>query len=416
MSRIGLSVLALFSVVVAGCGDGGKPSSPVNPSPPGGSGAAEVPPPRPDSPPPGTSTWKDRAKAASDKGIRFLREKQSADMKWGFKTPNGEFRPDVGLTALALVAMIESPRAYKESDGPFLREPLAWLATNQKADGSIHSGMLGTYNTSVAMLALAGSKNPAYRPVLDKALEYLRIVQSDEGEKYERSDIYYGGAGYGGDERPDLSNTHFAVEAAAAAGMPADDPFFKKSLVFLQRSQNFSESNDLKELDGVSVGNDGGAYYAPGATAGEAKAGFVTLPDGRKIRRSYGSMSYALLKSYAFCKLDRRDARVRALTGWLDKNFELEHNPGMGGDKPGAQYSGLYYYYLTMSRALAASGDVLTLPDGSVRPWKEQLAEKLTALQKEDGAWVNDKNGEFWENVPVLTTAYAVAALNACLK
>jgi hypothetical protein len=63
----------------------------------------------------------------------------------------------------------------------------------------------------------------------------------------------------------------------------------------------------------VGVGNDGGGFYSPGSTAGEAKAGFVTLPDGKKIRRSYGSMSYALLKSYAFCKIDRRDPRVRAL-------------------------------------------------------------------------------------------------------
>jgi squalene-hopene/tetraprenyl-beta-curcumene cyclase len=415
MSRIGQSFLAALCVIcVAGCGDAASSGTGAvpNAASAGGGGTAT----RPDSPPPGTATWKDRAKAASDKGIRFLRDKQSQDLKWGFRTPSGEFRPDVGLTGLVLLAMMESPRAYREADGPFIREPLAWLATNQKPDGSIHGGMLATYNTSVAMLALSASKNPAYRPVLDKALEYLRLIQSDESERYERSDVYYGGVGYGGDERPDLSNTHFAVEAAAAAGMPADDPFFQKALVFLQRSQNASESNDLKPADGISVGNDGGGYYSPGSTAGEAKAGFVTLPDGRKIRRSYGSMSYALLKSYAFCKLDRRDARVRALVGWLDKNFELEHNPGMGGEKPEAKYAGLYYYYLTMARALAVTGDVLTLPDGSARPWKQELAEKIVSLQKDDGAWLNDKNGDFWEGVPVLSTAYALAVLNACLK
>jgi squalene-hopene/tetraprenyl-beta-curcumene cyclase len=414
--------LCAAAFVVAGCGDGGQGSAAAG-TPGSGASAAQAPTPggapstRPDAPPPGTATWKDRTKASIDRGIRFLRDQQSPDMKWGFRTPDGKFRPDVGITALILLGMLESHRGYSEQDGPFMRDALAWLATNQKPDGSIHGGMLATYNTAVSMLALSASKNPAYRPTLDKALEYLRVVQSDESERYERSDVYYGGVGYGGDERPDLSNTHFAVEAAATAGMPADDAFFKKSLVFLQRSQNASETNDLPvSPDGVGVGNDGGGFYSPGSTAGEAKAGFVTLPDGKKIRRSYGSMSYALLKSYAFCKIDRRDPRVRALVDWLNKNYELKHNPGMQGEKPNAEFAGLFYYYLTMARALRAAGDVLTLPDGSPRPWKQELAETIIALQKEDGAWVNEKNGEFWENVPILGTAYAVATLNLCLK
>jgi squalene-hopene/tetraprenyl-beta-curcumene cyclase len=408
------------AIVVAGCGDA-TPSSSSSATPPAAKGPIAgapdaAPTTRPDSPPPGTETWKDRAKAAADKGVRFLREKQSPEGLWGFRLQNGEFRPDVGLTGLALLSILESPRGYSESDGPFIRLPAEWLAAQQKPDGSIHGGMLATYNTAVAMLALSATKNPKYRPVLDKGLEYLRVVQSDESERYERSDVYYGGVGYGGDERPDLSNTHFAVEAAAKSGMAADDPFFEKALVFLQRSQNYGETNDLPVKDGVSVGNDGGGYYAPGASSGEAKAGFVELPDGRKIRRSYGSMSYALLKSYAFCKLDRRDARVRALVSWLDANYDVTKNPGMTGDKPNAEYAGLFYYYLTMARALQAAGDVLSTKEGTPRPWKRDLAEHLVALQKEDGAWTNDRNGEFWENVPVLATAYSVGTLAICLK
>jgi hypothetical protein len=418
--RTGFLAALLAVILGAGCDRQPPPTAAASPS----SGAAAEPSaasPRPDSLPPGTASWKDRAKKAVDEGIRFLRARQSEDGKWGFRTPDGKFVPDVGITSLCLLAMLESPRAYTESDGPFIRLAAEWIASQQKPDGSM-GAQLATYNTAVAVLALSATKNPAYKPVLDKATGYLRIVQSDESEKYQRSDRYYGGVGYGGDERPDLSNTHFAVEAARVGGMPADDAFFQKALVFLQRSQNFGEANDLPVMTDtesntqVAVGNDGGAYYSPGPTKNEAKAGFVELPDGRKIRRSYGSMSYALLKSYAFCGLDRRDARVRALIDWLGKNWELDHNPGMPDTKPDAKYAGLYYYYLTMARALRAAGDVLTLPDGGVRPWRQELAEKLVQLRKEDGAWINDRNGEFWEDVPILATAYAVLTLDQCLK
>jgi Squalene-hopene cyclase C-terminal domain/Prenyltransferase and squalene oxidase repeat len=364
---------------------------------------------------PGTGSWKDQAKAAVDQGIRFLRDNQTPDGKWTFKS---KAPPDIGITALCVLGMIEAPRKYRETDGPFIRQPLEWIAASQKPDGSIFGKMLATYNTSVAVLALVASQNPAYKPTIEKALQYLELVQADESEKYTPADRYYGGVGYGGDERPDQSNTQFAVEAAKAGGMKADSPFFKKAVEFSQRSQNRSESNNLPDKD-VVPGNDGGGYYAPGTTPGEAKAGFETLPDGRKIRRSYGSMSYALLKTYLFSNLDLKDARVQAVVDWLSKHYQLEYNPGMEGssDKPNAKYSGLYYYYLTMARTLAVvKGDILKDEAGKPRNWREDLAKTLIKLQREDGSWANDQNTDFWEASPVLATAMAVNALNACLK
>ena len=268
----------------------------------------------------------------------------------------------------------------------------------------------------LAVLALAASGNAAYKPILAKAGEYIRVVQSDEAEGYASGDRYYGGVGYGGDERPDLSNTQFAVEAARAAGVSKDDPFFRKAATFASRSQNLSETNDLKDKE-PAVGNDGGGYYAPGVNAGESKAGMVTLADGRKIRKSYGSMSYALLKTYVFCDIDRRDARVKALLEWIGKNYSVTENPGMRQEgKPLSEKTGLFYYYLTMARALGAAGDgALTGADGKAIAWKESLAKQIVSLQKADGSWANE-NSEFWENSPVLATSMALNALNACLK
>lgn len=415
MARTTLLLLTLLCAI--GCER--HPDSPAAPSAKGAGAGAQSPTPatsHPEPQAPGAGDWKSEAKAAVDKGLRYLTEHRNPKGRWGF---NSKVPDDLGITALILVAALESPRKYREGDAPWVRDNMEWIASSQKPDGSIHGGMLATYNTSIAILALAASENPKYRPILDKAVEYLRLIQADEGEKYQPSDRYYGGIGYGGDERPDMSNTHFAVEAAAAGGAKPDDPLFKKAEKFANRSQNRSESNDLQDKD-VVPGNDNGGYYSPGTNPGEAKAGFVTLPDGKKIRRSYGSMSYCLLKTYKLCSIDLKDPRVQGLVEWLSKNYQLEYNPGMdeaNKDKPEGKYSGLYYYYLSMARALGSiKADVLKDPAGKPRNWREDLAKTVVKLQRDDGSWANDKNKDFWEDSPFVATAMALNVLNSCLK
>ena len=69
-------------------------------------------------------------------------------------------------------------------------------------------------------------------------------------------------------------------------------------------------------------------------------------PDGGL--RSYGSMTYAGLKSMIYCGAGPEDPRVKAATKWIKDHYTLAENPGMG-------QQGLYYYYQTMSKALAAA-------------------------------------------------------------
>ena len=66
--------------------------------------------------------------------------------------------------------------------------------------------------------------------------------------------------------------------------------------------------------------------------------------------RSYGSMSYALLKGYLFAGLAKDDPRVQAVWKWLRENYTLDVNPGFqASDDPTASYQGLFYYFYTMA-------------------------------------------------------------------
>jgi hypothetical protein len=53
----------------------------------------------------------------------------------------------------------------------------------------------------------------------------------------------------------------------------------------------------------------------------------------------------------------------------------------------------------------------LTIPDGRGIDWRKELTQKLVEKQKGNGSWVND-SGRWWENDPILVTAYSLIAMN----
>jgi squalene-hopene/tetraprenyl-beta-curcumene cyclase len=319
---------------------------------------------------------------------------------------------DAGITAMAVGALLSVPEPRPEPVQAAITEGLDWLASLQKDDGSIHEGMLANYVTSASILALVKGGRAGDRARVEKATAFLKALQADEAEGYSAGDRYYGGMGYGGDERPDLSNLQMALEALHTAGTPPSDPAFQKALAFLQRCQNRSESNDLvvvADRKTIAAGNDGGAGYAPG----ESKAGFVTMPDGKQIPRSYGSMSYALLKGYLFAGLSKDDARVQAVWKWLRENYTLDVNPGFqASDDPTAAYQGLFYYFYTMAKALDLFGErALVDAAGTSHDWRSELAGRLVAMQRPDGSWINENAARWFEGNPVLATSYAMLTL-----
>jgi squalene-hopene/tetraprenyl-beta-curcumene cyclase len=283
--------------------------------------------------------------------------------------------------------------------------------------------------TCVAVGALARSEDPAVKPALLKAQAYILALQNVEKQGYQRKDRDYGSIGYGDMQRGDLSNTQFAMEALRLTGLPADHEAFAKAMVFLQRTQNLKSVNDFAgkvpdaggQLMDVGSGDDGGAAYYPG----NSPMGYIDLPDGTKVPRSYGSMTYALLKAYTLAGVKPDDARIMAAVKWLQGNWTLSENPGAdpkllaGKDGEKIKYQGLFYYYMVLAQALDGAGlaELQTAgKDGKVEvvAWRKALRSHLEAQQQQDGTWVNSKNDRWYEGMPLLATAYAMLALEHC--
>lgn len=326
-------------------------------------------------------------------GVNFLKNSQLEDGLWTTETVPG-------ISALVTTSLLES--GVPASD-PVVSKALKRLEGYVQKDGGIYYEKSNhrNYETCISIMAFhAANTDGRYDSTIKNAEKFLRGLQWDEGEGIESSDTAYGGAGYGGHSRPDLSNTQFLIEALHKAGAKADDPAIQKALVFVSRTQNLESEYNTTPF--ASKIDDGGFYYTP-AAGGTSQAG--KTPDGGL--RSYGSMTYAGLKSMIYAGVNEDDKRVKAANEWIRRHYTLKENPGL-------ELMGLYYYFHTFAKALdAMKVDQFKDAEGKQHNWRAELIEQLASLQQENGSWSN-KQKRWYESDPNLATAYALLALSYC--
>ncbi len=332
-------------------------------------------------------------KSTVDQAIDFLKTTQTDEGFWTTGT-------NAGITGLVLTALLDNGVS---PDDPVAKQALAHLETYIQPDGGIYFEKTThkNYETCIAMMAFhKANADGRYTKIVDNAKNFLRGLQWDQGEGIESSDPAYGGFGYGSHKRPDLSNTQFLLEALKTAGVPSDDPAIQKALIFVSRTQNLETEHNTTPF--AARINDGGFYYTP-AAEGTSQAGI----DNNGGLRSYGSMTYAGLKSMIYAGLSKDDVRVKAALNWLKKHYSIEQNPGLGKQ-------GLYYYYHTFARTLAVMEmDVFEDAEGVKHDWRKELVETLAAQQKSNGSWLNEAD-RWMEGDPNLVTAYVLLALSNC--
>lgn len=317
--------------------------------------------------------------------------------------PNGSWKYDPAVTSLVLYSFMLQPGYDNDPEtAEVIKKGYAFLEKFVKPNGGIYDEQYRNYSTAVGLLAFTASGKPEYKAIIENAKKYLIKFQLDEGEDISEKHAFYGGIGYGGDTRPDLSNLHLALEGIKAAEdlEAADDekgtkkeqlaPHWRKALVFLSRTQNLKSVNDMDYAT-----NDGGFIYETGHYKPE-----------RSI--SYGSMTYAGLKSLLFAGIDKNDIRVRKAYAWICDNYTVEENPKFGT-------TSLYYYFMTATKCLTAfGGDTVTDGKGKKHYWREDFLKKIISLQHEEGYWVNP-DGRYQENIKDLATAYSVIAMKYAL-
>jgi len=357
-------------------------------------------------PPTGSLAREGQASAPTDRGSRDQLNRSVAKgvgyLIGKGQAPDGSFTRDAGpaVTSLCVMALLRSGRSV---DDPAVDRGLKYLATFVREDGGIYAegSYYQNYETCVTMMCLAEANGDGrYAETIRRADHFVKNVQWDKTEEIEESDFRFGGAGYGTHARPDLSNTSFLIDALRSAGNAETDESIQAALLFVSRSQNLEGPHNATPF--AAKNPDGGFYYTP-AAGGQSQAG-TTDAGGL---RSYASMTYAGLKSMIYAGVGPDDPRVRAAVEWTRKNYDLKTNPGIGT-------AGLYYYYHTFAKALAAMKvDTFEDAKGERHDWRAELIAELARRQRADGSWINE-NSRWMEGDANLVTAYSLLALSYC--
>ncbi len=328
------------------------------------------------------------------KAVVYLKTKGQAD--------NGAYSGHAGIGPTALVTVALLRHDIPRSD-PTVAKSLQYLEKHVQPDGGIYQSgtFYRNYETCLAVLCFTNANSDGrYDRLIQRADSFIKGIQWDEDEGKDRSDVAYGGGGYGKHKRPDLSNTSFLIDALKAAGNDSDSDAIQRALIFVSRCQNLESEHNTTPF---AVKNpDGGFYYTPAAggssPAGETENGGL---------RSYGGMTYAGLKSMLYAGVGSDDPRVQAAVRWVRAHYDLTSNPGLGT-------SGLYYYYHLFAKALDAMQTDVLIDDAGIRHhWRAELAAELAARQQPDGSWFN-QNDRWLEGDANLVTGYALLALSYC--
>ena len=351
------------------------------------------------------------AQAATDRAVAWLKSRQHTDGYWS----NPAFP---ALSALALWALLEAG----VEDGDAIDRACTFLLSCVREDGGIYvvpteqrrGGGMGNYNTALSMTALYRTGRSDLIPVVQRARAFVAAGQFLESES-----LYFGGMGYDASTDrayADLSNSYIAYEAMrltqGVEDLRADgervDLDWQAAVQFVQRIQNLPEFNPLPWVSDAPADLGGFAYHP-----NETRAGTYADEEGVVRFRSHGSMTYAGLLSFIYAEVDRRDPRVQAAADWAIRHWTLEENPGAGQE-------GLFYYYNVLTKGLAVFGQHEFIREsGQPLNWRQEVIEQILTTQRVEeasgmGYWLND-NGRYWENDPVLVTAYTLIALQLAL-
>ena len=355
-----------------------------------------------------------KAELIAARAMEYIQSRQNPDTLGFDDDPEAQTLP--AITGLVVTGFMLDPGVDERH--PVVLTGTRYILKHQQPDGGIYKDMLPSYNTAICLSALAMVNKPEALSGMLKGRDFLKTLQHGDFNSNNPEDPgfeepigtdhpYYGGVGYGKHGRPDLSNLSFFIQALHDTGLSTNDPAYQRALVFLNRVQMNDAINDMPYADDS---DQGGFIYATvpniesvDGLAGQSQAGTTTetLDDGTEIvrLRAYGSMTYAGFKSLLFADLDPDDPRIAAAWDWIENNYTLEENPGMG-------MQGYYYYLCTMARALDAMG----IDEINGRNWREDMIDKLEELQHPSGAF-RIVESRWMENNDILIAAYALIAV-----
>ena len=308
-----------------------------------------------------------------NRAVAFLKGKQAAD---------GSFAAYAGpgVTAVAATGLLRIGRAPTTRRG---QASSTWRSSSSPTAASTRpENMLPNYETSWHWSVLhEANRDRRYDKLIKNAEQFLkehpvgrRASGQDRASSLRRRGLRQAASG------PTCRTPASSLDALKAAGDGPDDPAVKKALIFVSRCQNLESEDNTTPF--AAKNPDGGFYYTP-AAGGESEAG-KTANGGL---RSYGSMTYAGLKSMIYAGVGPDDPRVKAAVE-VDARSTTTSTTTRAWAPPAC---------ITTTTPFAKALDAASIKEiedakGDKHDWRQDLLAQLVRRQQPNGSWVNDEN------------------------
>jgi hypothetical protein len=339
-------------------------------------------------------------------GLNWIVSRQQSDGSylWARQDQRGHDDPPAStpsFTAWAMLALLQNGSRW---DDPVVQACWNYIASQVQSDGGIYSLEVRqpNYETAIALMGLIplaisyeahSQSNTTLDNAITGAVDFLISIQNTEQWKYDPSDIYYGGWGYGypNEEKErggwaDLSNTQWTIIALAAArdfGITAaeNDTVWQRAEGYVRRC--YVESTFWNGTHDVT---EGGFAYQP--------------PGGESFGGAMETMTAAGIWCLALMGYDEADSDIAEALMWMENhwgNYVRENFDGGGYQ---------YYALFSAAKALLLTGHA---ENASRYGW---MYEDVYRFLREHTIWHSGTEW-FWDNMagsegPIMATLEAV--------
>lgn len=363
-----------------------------------------------------------RAKDAADKALKFLRTLQwsetaenQADMTDAAKAIGKDHssyggvgygrhgRPDLSNTAFFVEALHD---AGVEHDDPAFQRALVFLQRTQMLEATDQPGNDMEYAKGSTQGGFIYAPSPNKDRLGQGSSPAGEVVESLSGGPGTVAKI---DLGLGADNKPilktkdEIKNVAKRVAESMQGWPKGVDPIVVMGpTADNAKAQTYDVRTPIQ--DAAALENALKAAFNEDQITAAIHVDATPEWQGISRLRAYGSMTYSGFKSLIYAGLSQNDPRTAAAKNWIEHNYTVDENPGMGSD-------GYYYYLVAFSKALKAA----EMDTVAGRNWRSDLTTKLTSLQNEDGSFraVDDR---WMETDPELITAYCMIALQHALR
>jgi prenyltransferase beta subunit len=270
------------------------------------------------------------------------------------------------------------------------------------------------YSTSYALHCFLRFGNKNDQESIKNMINYLQNQQFSEGSGFPKNSPAHGGWGFGINQKPtmgsfvDLAHTRRILQSLNDANS-ITNKIKSRSEYFLNRLQKRKEVPNDSQIKWIQeYGYDGGFFSSPTIAYANKGRTLVDQDSGEKYFRSYATATCDGLLSMIALDYDLNSREIKDAKNWLLQNQDWALPSGVPLDDPSPWAESMKFYNLM---ALAEVHSSLQI-SGS---WKKNIVHFLAKRQTTDGSFINLDGRLMKEDDPLISTTYAIVALNQVL-